>query len=227
MGFIYCYRRIWADVRQRLPARWPRMRRWDGATLIPSCHTKESLPRHSRKYQYFISCIGRVNQINWNRKISPNHREAAQPKSTSSNVNMVALEIVNNSNARLRELGPGLVALFGTSIIHTSEAALIYPSRRHKWYRRIHPQSIRPELYFPTRILRWKKHFCRREDHQRMRDPQQRWQGRIFKGRCVGTQRSGSSLQGHPRKGEEDQSTGTNAGEPELQRLWSYVSVGV
>jgi hypothetical protein len=27
---------------------------------------------------------------------------------------MVALEIVNASNARLRELGPGLVALFGT-----------------------------------------------------------------------------------------------------------------
>jgi len=29
---------------------------------------------------------------------------------------MVALDIVKASNARLRELGPGLVALFGTTL---------------------------------------------------------------------------------------------------------------
>jgi hypothetical protein len=87
---------------------------------------------------------------------------------------MVALEIVNTSNARLRELGPGLVALFGTFILHTSEAALMYSSRRHKWCRRIHPESIRPELYLSTRIPRWKKRFCRRKNNQRMRDPEQK-----------------------------------------------------
>lgn len=106
---------------------------------------------------------------------------------------MVALDVVRKSNSRLKELGPGLVALFG--ITNPLLAPLPYHhllticSRRKQRHRRIHPESPRPKRLIPPRLPRRQKRTRSREDYRRLQGAQRRSIAYIPESGCQRAQR--------------------------------------
>ena len=105
---------------------------------------------------------------------------------------MVALDVIQASNARLRELGPGLVALFGTVYpcrLASELTKLISSSWWHKWNWRIHPQGFRPKYRVSASLPGRTQCYSRRPDYKRMRGIEQGGESGVFEGGCHRAQR--------------------------------------
>jgi hypothetical protein len=202
----------------------------DRAVLKADEHTrwKCSVKPRFRNAHLTPSCIAPSN-------INPTDRASSLgPRSTclcnlfinSIDITMVALDIVHASNAQLRELGPGLVALFGTcpapdDSLPTWLTEHFY-SRSYVWNRGIYCQSLCEEHHLPARVYRGPQCLSGRAHHQRMQDAELGQPCGVPERRCVRAARGGSYMRGDREEGDKAQSRCADSGKSEFEgSRWS------